>query len=133
MALLKKILAKNEKPAKTPARNNRAAQSDTASQTERAPAGAGSHAAASVLVRPHMTEKTSSSASAGVYVFAVAQGANKHAVALAVEARYGVKVARVRMTRTHEKARRRGQLVGWKPGIKKAIVALAEGNKIETL
>lgn len=90
-------------------------------------------AASFALIRPHTTEKTALLADAGAYVFVVVEHATAHAVASSVEARYGVKVKRVRMSRTHEKMRRRGQLVGWKPGIKKAIVQLTAGSKIETL
>ena len=136
MALFGKIFTKDKKSAQrgeghkhTP---RAAASSESTPQAERLNTTRVSFDVSGVLIRPHTTEKTALLAHTGAYVFAVAKDANKHTVALAVEARYGVKVERVRITRTHEKMRRRGRQIGWKAGIKKAIVQLASGHKIET-
>ena len=84
-----------------------------------------------VLNGSHLTEKTTAAGEKGVYVFRVRAGANKIMVRKAVEQEYGVGVTAVRMINTKEKARVRGRIVGWKPGFKKAMVALKEGQKIE--
>ena len=84
-----------------------------------------------ILLYPHFTEKTSAQAAQQKYVFAVAPVANKAEVRKAVEKRFGVKVEDVHMINIHGKERRRGKQIGWKPGIKKAIVRLADGQTIE--
>lgn len=85
-----------------------------------------------VLKGSHLTEKTAVGADKGVYGFRVSPEANKIRVRQAVEREYGVVVSAVRMINTKEKARVRGRIVGWKPGFKKAMVTLKEGQKIET-
>lgn len=92
---------------------------------------AASGGAPGVLVAPHVTEKTANAASGNKYVFLVAPRTNKQMIKRAVESRYGVKVEAVNITRTYGKERRRGQIIGWKPGIKKAAVTVKEGQKIE--
>lgn len=137
MALFASIFTKEKKPVRNAEEGEHVSReyvpAETPSATDRVGAERTPPAASFVLIRPHTTEKTALLANTGVYVFAVGKDVNKHVVASAVEARYGVKVECVRMSRTHEKMRRRGRQVGWKPGIKKAIVQLVTGNKIETL
>lgn len=85
------------------------------------------------LRAPRSTEKASAMASGGTYVFLVDPAANKRAIAQAVEARYGVSVDRVRVMCNPPKERRRGRIIGWKPGLKKAAVRLKKGIRIESL
>lgn len=84
-----------------------------------------------VILYPHVTEKTAGAASRGMYAFAIAPFANKWEVKKAVESRYGVMVTDVRMVTIQGKEVRRGKQIGRKPGIKKAYVTLAKGQKIE--
>lgn len=84
-----------------------------------------------VLQSFQVTEKSSNLLGYNQYVFLVKDSANKPEVEKAVEAKYRVKVEKVRMVILPGKERRRGQQLGWKPGVKKAIVTLAEGQKIE--
>lgn len=84
-----------------------------------------------VLQKAHVTEKTSLAASENKYVFAVSKDANKHQIKQAVEGRYGVGVKSVNIINLPGKERRRGNIIGWKPGMKKAIVKVKEGEKIE--
>ncbi len=84
-----------------------------------------------VLLRPHLTEKTSSGAEKNKYVFVVSKDTNRIEVKKAVEARYQVEVARVNVVNTQGKERKRGRQVGWRPGYKKAVVTLEEGQTIE--
>lgn len=84
-----------------------------------------------VIERPYVTEKTSAGAGKGKYVFIVSRYANKVTVRKAVESRYGVRAASVRIVNVPGKERRRGKQIGWKPGYKKAVVTLKEGQSIE--
>jgi len=84
-----------------------------------------------VLRGSHVTEKAASFAGARAYVFRVTTRANKPEVKKAVEARYGVHVEAVRMLAAHKKARMRGRIQGWKPGFRKAVVRVKEGEVIE--
>lgn len=84
-----------------------------------------------ILERPRITEKSRASSEEGKYVFIVSSRANKIAIKRAVEARYGVGVASVKVLNMPGKERRRGRQIGWKPGYKKAIVTLKEGEDIE--
>lgn len=89
-----------------------------------------SKATAGVLDAAHITEKTADSG-ADKYAFLVNRNANKMEVGRAVEARYGVDVLSVNIINMPGKERRRGKQIGWKPGAKKAIVKVKEGQTIE--
>ncbi len=84
-----------------------------------------------ILRHPHITEKTAAAGNDRTYVFAVHPDANKIQIKRAVESRYGVKVADVRVVNIRGKEIRRGARVGRKPGIKKAYATIAEGQTIE--
>lgn len=84
-----------------------------------------------ILKRFLITEKSSRGAVQNTYLFAVADDTNKIEIKRAVEARFGVKVERVHISRMPGKVRRRGHIIGWKSGFKKAGVTLAAGEKIE--
>ena len=57
--------------------------------------------------------------------------AHKTQVRQAVEELFGVKVERVNIVKVQAKPKRRGLLKGTRPGWKKAIVQLQEGETIE--
>jgi large subunit ribosomal protein L23 len=84
-----------------------------------------------VLVRPLVTEKTTLLAGQQKYVFEVAKGANKHQIKEAVELAFSVRVNSVNTINVHPKARRFGRRVTYGRAWKKAVVTLAEGDKIE--
>ena len=65
------------------------------------------------------------------YCFRVSLDANKHDIKRAVEAAFKVKVIAVRTMRQEGKFRRLRRDIGQRPNWKKAIVTLAEGQKIE--
>src|SRR3989344_2079291 len=81
------------------------------------------------ITAPHISEKGNFLGESG-YIFKVANSANKATVRRAVEERYGVKVSSVRVINAPGKPRRRGQTSGEKPGFKKAVVSLKEGQSI---
>lgn len=84
-----------------------------------------------VLRSPHVTEKTSAIAAQNKYVFIVLRSVNKIEIRQAVEVNYGVVVQSVNVVNMPGKELRRGRQVGFKPGFKKAVVTLAEGQTIE--
>lgn len=121
----KKPRVEKVKEAKEPAiKTTRAeAAEEKASKPERIIAG--------VLERPHITEKTSGAAKENKYVFIVRGGANKPEVKRAIGSRYGVDAVAVNILNMPGKERKRGKQIGWRPGFKKAIVTLKEGQSIE--
>jgi len=84
-----------------------------------------------------VSEKTTDLNERGQYVFLVARLANKHQVKQAIQDLYGVKVEKVRTIHLPAKPRvmrgKHGFRGGLEKGIKKAIVSLAQGEKIEVL
>ncbi len=88
-----------------------------------------------VLIRPLVTEKSSyQSSSLNQYSFVVASKATKTMVKDAVETLFDVNVARVNIINAPAKRGRRARsrrLLVRRPGFKKAIVTLAEGETLE--
>jgi large subunit ribosomal protein L23 len=85
-----------------------------------------------VLRRPLVTEKsTVARDELNVVTFAVDPRANKHEIRHAVETLFDVKVLDVRTMRMPRKSRRLGRFVGRRAEWKKAVVRLAQGQKIE--
>jgi large subunit ribosomal protein L23 len=85
-----------------------------------------------VLLRPVISEKSTLETERNNYTFAVARDANKFSVKAAVEAEFKVKVLDVRIVSVRPKQKRRGRrTLGMVPGWKKAVVAVAPGDKIE--
>ena len=84
-----------------------------------------------IIVRPLITEKTTQLIELRKYTFEVKQGSNKVEVAKAVEEIWGVKVVSVNMINTQRKARRVGKYEGLRPAVQKAVVTLAEGEKLD--
>jgi large subunit ribosomal protein L23 len=85
-----------------------------------------------ILIKPVITEKaTAMGERHNQVVFKVLLGANKYQIERAVEAAYKVKVADVRTMVMPGKLKRRGKSIGKKPNWKKAIISLAEGDKID--
>jgi large subunit ribosomal protein L23 len=84
-----------------------------------------------VLIAPVVSEKSYAEIENGKYSFRVHQDAHKTQVRQAVEQLFEVKVAAVRIVKVQPKPKRRGVTKGVRPGWKKAIVELREGNTIE--
>ena len=84
-----------------------------------------------ILVRPLITEKTMKLVEEGKYTFEVKQGSNKVEVKKAVEELFKVEVTAVNMMNTLRKKRRVGKYEGLRPAVRKAIVTLAEGQKLD--
>jgi large subunit ribosomal protein L23 len=84
-----------------------------------------------VLRRPMITEKGAGLQEHNKYVFEVASGANKSQIKQAVEKAFNVTVTAVNVMTVHGKTRRVGRWQVLTPSIKKAIVSLKPGDKIE--
>jgi large subunit ribosomal protein L23 len=85
-----------------------------------------------VLVRPHVTEKTSAMEAQGKYTFVVSPDANKHMVMDAIREVYGVSPASVSIVKIKGKQVRRGRQVGRTKNLRKAIVTLKSGDSLPT-
>lgn len=93
---------------------------------------AGAHEAAAIL-HPRVTEKATYSAEKqNAYIFDVASSANKHTIASAVRAVYGVTPVKVHTLAVPRKTRFIRGRFGMTGGGKKAVVYLKKGDKIET-
>jgi large subunit ribosomal protein L23 len=84
-----------------------------------------------VLLAPVVSEKSYSLIADRKYSFRVHQDAHKTQVRQAVEELFGVKVERVNISQVKPKPKRRGLHRGKKPGWKKAVVQVREGDTIE--
>jgi len=84
-----------------------------------------------VLRRPIITEKTSALATQGCYTFEVDGRASKMQIKEAVEKAFGVRVVSVNVCNMPGKPRRWGRHVSRSPVWKKAMVTLAEGQRLE--
>ena len=86
-----------------------------------------------VLIEPHISEKATYLSDQNKYVFKVFRTANKIQIKNSVENLYGVRVKEVSVINEKSKTRKMRNIIGHKPGYKKAIVALERGHKIEIL
>lgn len=84
-----------------------------------------------VLLRPIITEKSMGQANSGRYTFEVRRDATKQEVAEAVATAFKVDVVDVNVMSVKGKTRRLGRRTGRTPDRKKAIVTVAEGQRIE--
>ena len=85
----------------------------------------------SVLEQPWFSERATVLAAKGQYVFLVKPEATKPAVREEIERRYGVHVTSVNMITLKGKMKHYRNKMGRRSGIKKAIVTLKAGDKIE--
>ncbi len=84
-----------------------------------------------VILAPVVSEKSYSLIGDNKYSFRVHEKAHKTQVRQAVEELFDVKVEGVNIVKVQPKPKRRGLIRGRKPGWKKAIVQLREGDRIE--
>ena len=83
-----------------------------------------------VLLKPTITEKSTLLQESGRYTFQVNLKANKGLVKEAVEKNFNVTVVDVNITKLHGKQKRYGPKMKKMPDIKKAIVTLKPGDRI---
>ena len=110
-----------------------AVKADAAPVPARTSTAPGAVRHATVLRRPHISERASDAAAKGVYVFRVSPKATKPQIRAAVSALYKVTVEKVRTVAAHSKR----IVVKGRPGVsggsKKAYVYLKKGEKIEAM
>jgi len=83
-----------------------------------------------ILVEPWITEAATASVKMNKYIFKIRRSTTKKQVKQVIEKLYKVKVLSVRTINVPGKTRTRGNIKGRKPGFKKAIVTLKEGDSI---
>jgi len=84
-----------------------------------------------ILIKPLVTEKSMRLMEENKYCFMVEKRANKIEIKHAVETLFKVRVLNVTTRIIKGKIKRMGRTQGKRPDIKRAIVTLAEGNRIE--
>ena len=86
-----------------------------------------------IILRPIISEKTYALMDKGTYTFEVDPLASKPEISDAVESIWNVKVRSVNTLNRNGKRKRNRRTGGWgkRPGSKRAIVTLAEGDRIE--
>lgn len=67
------------------------------------------------------------------YVFVVEKNANKHEIREAVETIFKVKVEKIATLALRGKIKKMGRFAGKRPDLKKALVTLKKGDKIDTV
>ena len=86
-----------------------------------------------VLIKPTITEKSTLLQESGKYTFQVALKANKVEVKQAVETNFDVTVMDVNITKLHGKRKRYGPRPAKQPDVKKAVVTLKPGDRINLI
>jgi len=86
-----------------------------------------------IIIRPVVSEKSYAAFDANVYTFVVADDANKIEIRKAIESIFDVRVTNVNTVNRKGKRKRNRRTGGFgtRPGSKRAIVSLAEGDSIE--
>jgi large subunit ribosomal protein L23 len=86
-----------------------------------------------IIIKPVVSEKSYAAFDENIYTFVVANDANKIEIRHAIELIFGVRVTNVNtLNRTGKRKRnRRTGGYGTRPSTKRAVVSLAEGDRIE--
>ena len=83
-----------------------------------------------ILIAPVVSEKSYSLINDNKYTFKVHKDAHKTQIRQAVEQLFDVTVEAVNVSKIPSKPKRRGMVKGRRPGWKKAVVELREGDSI---
>ena len=86
-----------------------------------------------VVFRPVMSEKAIMGIADNKYAFYVHPKANRSQVKNAIEQVFSVSVVKINMVTVRGKVKSLGRHAGRRPGRKKAIVTLQEGQRIQEL
>ncbi len=84
-----------------------------------------------VILRPVVSEKSYNLLDEGKYTFVVSPDANKTEIKIAIESIFKVKVTSVNTLNREGKTKRTRFGVGKKPNTKRAIVTVADGDRID--
>ena len=86
---------------------------------------------ADVIRKPIITEKATNALDLNRYTFEVDHRAAKPDIKAAIESMFSVKVIAINTMNPPRRSRRVGKFAGTRSQVKKAIVRLAEGDKIQ--
>ena len=86
-----------------------------------------------IIIRPVVSEKSYASYDANIYTFVVAPDANKIEIGKAVEQIFNVRVTNVNTINRKGKRKRNHRTGVWgtRPGEKRALVSLRDGDRID--
>ncbi len=84
-----------------------------------------------VIIRPVVSEKSYSGLEQNTYTFLVDRRSNKTEIKEAVQSIWDVRVVSVNTLNRKGKVKRRRLTMGKRPDEKRAVVTLAEGDRIE--
>lgn len=84
-----------------------------------------------IIIRPLITEKNTNLMQFNKYSFEVDRNATKPQIKRAIEEIFNVRVTAVHTMNVRGKLRRRGRQYGYTADWKKAIVTLADGDRID--
>lgn len=84
-----------------------------------------------IILSPVVSEKSYTSIDHNVYTFIVDSRASKTEIKIALEKIFDVKVTKVNTMWRRGKKKRTGMVMGTRSSHKRALVTLAEGDKIE--
>ena len=87
--------------------------------------------ACAIIISPLVTEKSTMGSEYNQVTFRVVKSASKPEIKAAVEILFDVKVTAVNTLHQKGKTKRFRGRIGRRPGFKKAIVSLAEGQRID--
>ncbi len=87
--------------------------------------------AASVVIRPRVTEKSGILSQGGVYTFEVMKNANKHTISKAIQTLYKVTPVKIAVINTPMKNVFIKGRKGTVSGMRKAIITVKKGDKID--
>jgi len=83
------------------------------------------------IVKPWITEKAQELMASNKYIFRLRAKTTKREAKVAVERLYNVRVESVNMINIPSKKKRFGRSMGMKSAVRKAVVTLKKGDKIE--
>ena len=86
-----------------------------------------------LVKNPIISEKAHDMSALGKYVFLVDKKANSPEVKKVIENVYKVNIVKLNVLNVKPKKRRLGRSIGVKPGYKKVIVTLKEGQKLDVM
>ncbi len=84
-----------------------------------------------LIKHPLISEKATTQSNMSKYIFVVQEEATKNEVAKLIETLYKVHVIKMNSIKTAPKKKRYGQRFAMQPGIRKMIVTIKKGEKID--
>ena len=84
-----------------------------------------------IIKQQHMSEKATDLGKNDQYVIEIDKKANKTELKKVIEKKFNVNVEKINIINIPHKPRRRGGFIGYKKGLKKAIIKLKHGEKID--